>query len=311
MPARWRYPRLALVVGGLALLLALGRAWTRHDSPAETGTTRARRDTQASTLPPGARFVDTAHYRIASTADPPLTQRVGEAVETLRQAYVTLLPLDEARGARMNLVLYRSREEFRRFSAAPSWAEALYRRPDCHAYPGEGANPHHWMLHEAVHQLLVEGSGYRPARWADEGFAAYLGASRIVDGRLQPGTVSEAAYPIWWLEQYRLSGLFDADVDAGQVLPLGEVIDSDAADVAGAVNLHYVHYWSLVHFLMHGEHGRYRDGFLRLLATAGTRSDFERLIGPLPAIQVQWYRHLQALVDAARQQRLDAIPEDR
>jgi len=311
MPARWDYPRLALIVGGVALLLALALAWTRHDSPAELGKPKTRRDAQASALPPDARFLDTAHYRIASTADPQVTQRVAEAVETLRQAYVTLLPVNVARTAPMSLVLYRSREELHRFVAAPSWAEAIYRQPDCHAYPGEGTNPYHWMLHEAVHQLLVEGSGYRPARWANEGFAAYLGASRIVDGRLRPGTVSDAAYPIWWLRQYRLSGVFDADVEAGQLLPLAELIDSDAADVAGAINLHYVHYWSFVHFLMHGETGRYREGFLQLLATAGTRSDFERLIGPLPEIQAKWYGHVQGLVAAARAQRLDAVPDDR
>ena len=53
------------------------------------------------------------------------------------------------------------REEFQRNNRSRPWAEAYYVRPACYAYYGGGReNPHHWMLHEAVHQLNTEVAKY-------------------------------------------------------------------------------------------------------------------------------------------------------
>ncbi|MEZ5514306.1 MAG: hypothetical protein R3F58_10600 [Steroidobacteraceae bacterium] len=123
-------------------------------------------------LLPEAVITLTTNYRIYSTATQEQTARVAEAVEALHKAYAALFDVTE-QGEPLELVLYRDRAQFRQYNQASPWAEAYYRLPRCFAYAQSGDNPYHWMIHEATHQLLRQRSGYRPARWLNEGIASY------------------------------------------------------------------------------------------------------------------------------------------
>jgi hypothetical protein len=282
---------LALLVLVGTGALAFRHAWLESHLP------QARTAAGASTRPVHrATLSETAHYTIRSSATPDQTRQVGEAAEQLRTAWLAFfadaVPTGTA-GRKLSLVLYRDQREFKAHNRSRPWAEAYYLAPDCHAYYAAGeTNPHHWMLHEATHQLNREVAGFRKAKWTDEGLASYFGASRIDAGALHPGAVDRHAYPIWWLPRLELSGDLAADIRTGRIIPLRDLIADTGPPIGEHVNLYYIEYWSLTHFLLHHDGGRHADAYRTLIAAGGSLADFERLVGPVERIEAEWYAYL-------------------
>lgn len=288
----WRNAVLVLVVAGVGVGAWL--MWTRH-APAVA---------PASTVQPIAPILETAHYRIATTATSAQAREVATAVEALHTAFAAFFPdapAGRADGRKLQLVLYRDQAEFKRHNRSSPWAEAYYLPPACHAYYAQGQrNPVHWMLHETVHQLAREVARFPKTRWSDEGLAAYFGASRIVEGKLVPGSVDPDTYPVWWLPHLALSGDIDDDIAKGRLIPLRAIIEGNGPPIGEHVNTYYLQFWSLTHFLLHHEGGRHAPAYRRLLARGGSLRDFESAFGPIGQVQAAWYVHLQAQVAAAR-----------
>ena len=117
-------------------------------------------------IPIGAVVIDTPHYRIHSRASADHAAEVGQALESLHAAYAALFPIATDPG-RLPVILYRDRAEFSRNNRSSPWAEAYYLDPACYAYFDAAArNPHHWAMHEAVHQLARKASGWAWGRSA-------------------------------------------------------------------------------------------------------------------------------------------------
>lgn len=282
--------RTAIVAASLVLATSAAGivAWT-STQPARPAAPAPR-----AVIPADAQLLQTAHYRVHSTATPAQTQEVADAAESLHAAYLSLFADQVAPSTTpLTLVLYRDADEFARNNRSRPWAEAYYLRPACYAYYGGGkANPYHWMLHEAVHQLNTEVAGWRLPAWANEGVASYLGASWLENGVLTPGRSDPDTYPIWWLSRMQLTGSLDADVTAVRFIPLRDLLEGSGPDINQHVNLYYLHYWSLTHFLFHYDNGRYAAAYKQLLARGASTSDFERLIGPIETIENAWYAYL-------------------
>lgn len=294
----------ALPLLGLGGYVAWRTSEYRDAQTAQAAKPAARRIARAPAHPPplsGARVVETVHYAITSTADDEQTRRVGAAVEALHDAYLAWFPDVGERppnASKLRLTLYAHKGEFRANNRSSPWAEAYYLAPVSYAYYAkDGPNPYHWMLHEATHQLNHEVARFPKTKWIEEGLGTYFGASRIVDGRLRPGEIDGDAYPIWWLDRTALTGDLDADIAAGRWIPIRALITGrDAPSIHSNVNRYYVQYWSLTHFLFHGNGGRHADAYRRLIAQGGTLENFERLIGPADRIERDWYRSLQARI---------------
>jgi len=252
---------------------------------------------ESPTGAPKAGFrIETAHYTIGSTASRAQAQSTGEAMEHLHAAFLARfghLPHVAPR-AKLQVRLYGSRAEFKAYNRSVPWAEAMYVPPECRAYIGEGPNPYHWMLHEGAHQLVRELLQVKRTPWIDEGLASYFGSSRIDATGLHPGTIDRNTYPIWWLPQFRFTGDVDADARDGRIIPLRHLIDDTGPPKAAYVNLYYIEYWSLAHFLLEGDGGKHAKGFERLLMHGATLADFEREIGPVEQVQRAWYAWLLA-----------------
>ena len=244
-------------------------------------------------IPAGAIIVDTAHYRIHSSASPQQAAEIGQALEALRTAYVGLFPITRDPG-RLPVVLYRDRAEFSRNNRSSPWAEAYFLDPACYAYfDAEARNPHHWAMHEAVHQLARKASGFKRNRWIDEGLASYFSASQRVDGRLQPGNIDSTAYPTWWLA--------DATGKRDMPIPLEVLLSgSGGPDVNTHFNQYYLSAWSLTHFLLHRDNGRHASAYRAFLEAGADRNAFVRLIGPIETIESDWIPYLSQQVAAAR-----------
>lgn len=281
-------------------LVCLGALCAACSGP-ERGAGSAPKSTVAPTpaaaapLPPQAREYRTDHYAIFSTATPRQTVQVATAVEALYRAYGEFFALPPAAAdARLRLILYRDRAQFSAFNTSMPWAEAYYRKPYCHAYFAEdAANPYHWMLHEATHQLHNERAGFSRAKWINEGVASYFGASRLDGARLRPGRIDAQAYPIWWLPDLPLSGSLERDLRSGLLIPLRQLIEDTGPPIGGKhLNVYYLEYWSLSHFLFHHRDGAHAAAYRRLMRGSGSAAEFEAELGPIETLQAQWYAYL-------------------
>jgi uncharacterized protein YegP (UPF0339 family) len=279
----------------MAAIVTLLPACDRGQPAARPSAAAPRQDRG---LPADATLLRTAHFTIHSTATAEQTTRVAAAAEALEAAYAARFGATPP-GKRFELVLYADRDQFKRDNHSRPWAEAYYLAPRCYAYYSDDANPYHWMLHEATHQLLRESSGYRPAKWINEGIASYFGASRLENGVLREGTIDADAYPIWWLPAWTLTGDLHADIAAGRIIPLRQLIEDTGPPIDQNVNLYYLHYWSLSHFLLQYDHGRYAAGYTALVARGGSLADFEALVGPVERIEAQWYGYVRQVTSAA------------
>lgn len=273
-----------------ALLLAVTLLAACNGSPSQkTEITPAEQDNFG--ILPEAKIIQTSHYRIYSTASDDQTGKVSHAVEALYQSYVGYFG-PKPHAMQFELVLYKDRAQFRAYNRSSPWAEAYYRTPRCYAYFAGGSSPYHWMIHEATHQLLRELSGYKPAKWINEGVASYFGASQVIGSTLQRGNIDYGAYPIWWLSSLNLSGDLRQDIALGKIIPLRQLISNTGPDINQHVNLYYIHYWSLTHFLLHYRNGHYSKSYKELISLGGTLDDFQRLIGPPERVQLEWYQYL-------------------
>jgi len=249
--------------------------------------------------------LETSHYITSSNATTEKTRHVADAVESLHVAYMDLfgdsLEINHQQ-KKLKLVLYKSRAEFKANNQSSSWAEAYYRKPACYAYYSEGfPNPYHWMIHEAVHQLNNETAHFRKYKWVDEGLATYFGTSKIHQQKLLPGNIDANTYPIWWLSSLSFTGDLQSDISKGRIIPLRALISgSGGPDINSNVNLYYIEYWSLSHFLFHFQDGRYAGKYKQLIIAGGTPENFEKIIGPIDQIQNEWYGYLQQKAAASQ-----------
>lgn len=242
--------------------------------------------------------IETPHYLIASTATPEQTAEVGRVAELLYSAYSNrfgALPTFQREHPRLKLRLYKDRREFRWANPGAGWAEAFYRAPCCRAYySADEANPCHWMLHEATHQLNREVAQLRLAQWLDEGIAGYFSTSRIQNGRLAPGRIDPRTYPVWWMDEMATAPDLPASLTNGSVIPLRAIIGGRGGpDLDQEFNLYYLHWWTLAHFLF--EDPQYRESAIVLVQRGGGLGAFEQTIGPVTAVEPEWFQHVRRI----------------
>ena len=241
----------------------------------------------------------TANYQITSWATVEQTTQVGSTAEALLRAYLGFFQLDDKaipKGG-LKLTLYRDRAQFKSKRPAVHWQEADYDKGVSFAYvPGAEPSAGAWLLRAATRQLNEQVGHVPRAAWIDEGLAGYFGTSRVEDYTLEPGRIDAKSYPVGWLDRLGPSGDLQKDLAQKRLVPLRALIAGEGGPTTDDLNRWYVGWWSLTHFLLHGEKGKYSEGFRRLLkGKSATLADFEREIGPVEAVQAEWYRYLQGL----------------
>ena len=240
---------------------------------------------------------ETEHFTISSSATPEQTIAMGDACERLYRAYAkrfSTLSGYQAKHPKLQMLLYKDRDEMRRINPGMGWAEAFYRKPQCRAfYSADENNPFHWMLHEAVHQLNEEVAHTDLEKWLEEGVAEYLSTSRVRDGELVPGTIDLYTYPVWWISSIAKEGDLAKDLANGSIIPLRAIIEDNGPDMDDHVNLYYLHWWTLAHFVFETR----PDAAVKLMEAGGTLGAFEKLLGPVETVQPQWYAHVRRIKD--------------
>jgi hypothetical protein len=239
---------------------------------------------------------ETSHFEIASTATREQTDEVGRRLEMLYTAYSNRfaeLPRFTPVHPRLKVLLYKDRNEMRRINPGLGWAEAFYKKPYCRAYySAEEANPFHWMTHEATHQLNEEVAHLHLAKWLEEGLAEYFSTARIHKGELQLGTADPNTYPVWWLDEIATDPALETNLQNGSVIPLRAIVTNRGGPLMRThVNLYYLHWWTLTHFVFETSPTKAKE----LIERGGDLESLEKLFGPIETIQTNWHAHVRAL----------------
>lgn len=246
--------------------------------------------------------MESEHYKAFSTASIEETREALNRLETLYQAYITFWDINTGTsGDKLLLKIYSSRKEFKRANPLSGWAEAFYREPYCHQYieTGRENRPYHWMVHEATHQLNNEVSHFKLPQWAEEGIASYFSTSRMDNGKINLGVIDRDTYPIWWLSSLELSGDLSRDKAEKKIINIKSIVnDEKPLKMSEHVNLYYIHWFSLVHFLLEAEQGKYRQTFIESVKKPSGLDDIEKNIGPYQLIEQQWYQHLLRIINS-------------
>jgi hypothetical protein len=117
----------------------------------------------------------------------------------------------------------------------------------------------HVLRHEGFHQFAYSRFGTDLPLWVNEGLAEIFGASVVVDGNLLVGQPSA-----------RMLDAVRSSIELGTAVPFDRMLamtaqqwsEALARDTAAGL---YTQSWSMVHFLIYGDGGRYRDRFERYL----------------------------------------------
>jgi hypothetical protein len=246
--------------------------------------------------------IETVHYSVSSTATRDQAEETARAVEILHASYSNrfyTLTNFNPRPAKLKLLLYKDRAEMRRVNPGLGWAEAFYEPPFCRAYfSADESNPHHWMIHEAVHQLNTEVARVKLSKWLEEGLATYWSTCRVLSNRFETAHLDVDTYPVWWFDDLATTPDLQTNLANGSVIPLRAIITNRGGPaMRGHVNLYYLHWWTLTRFVF--ESPRHAGRALELVQAGGDLAAFEKLIGPLPSVEAEWHayvRHLKSVL---------------
>ncbi len=272
----------------LAILLAgvAGCAATHQWPPGLTSA--ARRQLKAMPAiatpwpdgPPGGEIIQTAHYRIYTTIDSPLQQRL--IARVLEADYARFFRLVPHAAPRLPMVgyVFRNRGQWARYTRRVTGSQArVYLHIDAGGFERNGvfaayrsnvAEILSVLAHEAWHQFSFLALRDHLPAWLDEGLATQCEAMRWRNG-----------YPVFtpWLNAARWEVLRHA-IERRQLLALPALAGTQAGSVlmhnTAYIQIYYAEVWSLMLFL---EHSRYRPELLELLTMAEKGQLNKLLIG--------------------------------
>jgi hypothetical protein len=147
------------------------------------------------------------------------------------------------------------------------------------------------IQHEGFHQYAYSRFGHDLPPWANEGLAEFFGESVVVDGVVVVGQTSE-----------RSLRTLQAAIDANKQIHFRDMITMDEerwnANVRnGGSALQYMQAWSMIHFLVYGENGRFQGSLETYLAllnrTTPPYEAFVRAFGSddLEGFERRWIEH--------------------
>jgi hypothetical protein len=119
----------------------------------------------------------------------------------------------------------------------------------------------HTIQHEGFHQFSCEvlGGGRQPLPiWLEEGLADYFGYAQFTGEDLVPGVIPPDRLAM--VQQMMISGRFRPMSKLMSISHLGWNSVADGVD--------YLEVWSIVHYLVHAEDGKYRPAFERYIKAA-------------------------------------------
>lgn len=125
-----------------------------------------------------------------------------------------------------------------------------------------GERMYHVLQHEGFHQFAYLRIGTTLPQWANEGLAEYFGGAILVNGRLRLGVAPQERIDavnraITRGKAWSFARLLDM-TDTQWIDAVGQGHRAGGGSGAGML---YDQAWSMVHFLIHADEGKYADAF--------------------------------------------------
>ena len=235
------------------------------------------------------------HYRIQtkdwvlfSWASRSRTLDVAEQIEVVRTNVENILQVKIPLKTRLELRIFKDRESFLNFSKK-DLGEVFYMGGYCSPERNEVVTYDHGSIQELLTILSHELTHYFTLKiykslplWVNEGFADFVGFSRVRWGKIK-GSEPSAAY---------LKGIRFA-ADAQTLIPLRELIQSSLYLQGHERDLQYAQFWGLVYFFLEGAKQKYRPAFLQYMSELRNheQTSLEKFI-KLEDIEMIWVEEL-------------------
>jgi hypothetical protein len=275
-----------------------------------------RRKLLAAQTARGLRFLDpkrkqdaaSPRFAVHSDADDP---QVAATVANNLEAIFDTLALELLPGIslqtepyKLQVIVYRDRasyEALRHEMPVYEWSPGFYSPAGMIAFHLEQPSNDRLMsllLHEATHAFLdrhVVRPGVAMPRWIDEGFADYVGNSRIKDGRIQPGKTLARTFEMHRAGVHAVRTVAGGRLEEakralreGKGLGVRTMLAGSPKTFYGErASLYYASSWLLVHYLRDGGAGWAQERFPRLLLYLAEgypqAAAFRSVYGPLEA----------------------------
>jgi tetratricopeptide (TPR) repeat protein len=256
-----------------------------------------------------------AHYTVRSDLPEEKCRTFALHLEAMRTVYEQVLPAAPAEGRAAQVLVFNTHEGYHSYMDFTSGDRLEHTLGLFSPWYGqmvlfEDPEPEETLrvlYHEGFHQFL---KGVMPVApiWFNEGMAEFVGASRIKDGKL-----AETG----GLQIGRLRDLKTAVKYGWKTLPFGEIMNETQAEFYGKnASLKYAQAWSMIHFFMLGEGGRWsgvlREYARRLSAGAGSEEAFQATFAKenLDDLEASWVKYFSAqeLAAGASSKALSATP---
>ncbi|MEM7623601.1 MAG: DUF1570 domain-containing protein, partial [Planctomycetota bacterium] len=231
------------------------------------------------------RMLTTPHYRVFSTVeDARLESRTPRFLEFALQHYTSGLAPLPMPTAPMDTYVLGTRPQWQAITrriAGRNAATYLRIQRGGYAFSGRGV---YWDIgpsdtlslaaHEGWHQFTQSTFRNPLPSWLEEGIACYM------EGFRWHPVMADTPNFLPWANTERFDILRRA-VAAKRTLPLDELMSTRVADLVNSSGdgtlIYYGQAWALVHFLVEGENGRFRDAFAALLQDAASGTMYGNL----------------------------------
>jgi tetratricopeptide (TPR) repeat protein len=217
------------------------------------------------------RHIDkTRNFQFEYTIDPRVMEDFSNMMETYYKVFTKEWRIKKPRKlGRLKVCFYHDEDYFHQVSGAPGGVLGYFRfvQPiELNFYYDRMDEDYTYdvMFHEANHYLtyLIDPQ-FRYPLWVNEGLAEYYGASeynkktkKMTVGALQEGRLAVIQERI----KTNLKNKSGTGSEVGQAewMGLEQLIDETAR---GITSLHYAWAWSFMHFVFHGQNGKYESKF--------------------------------------------------
>jgi len=243
--------------------------------------------------------VETQEWILYSWASRSRTLDIAGQIQVVLHQVEDILQVKVPLESRLELRIFKDKQTFLNFSKE-DLGEVFYMGGYCSPERNEVVTYDHGTIESLLALLSHELTHYFASKlysslplWLNEGFADYIGFSRVRWGKMK-GSEPSAVY----LKRIKSAA------DAGTLIPLKDLIESDHYFEGHVRDLQYAQFWGLVYFLLEGDKQKYRHAFLEYMSEL--RKNPKTSLGQfimLDAIDQVWVKELTRIKSAGYHKR--------
>jgi len=192
----------------------------------------------------------TKYYILHTDLDKDMTREAVVRITAMAEEYHNRTRSFSGRiNTRFPLFLYKNREDYTRHPGVVKGSSGTYNRRSLVAVAPRPGGTWRVVQHEGFHQFAHRMIKGRLPTWLNEGLADYFGAGVWTGDSLVVGVISRHSL-----------GRLRTMIDSGKLMPLDKMLDMKQKKWNDKLkSQNYLQAWSMVHFLVHADKGKYRN----------------------------------------------------